>query len=522
MLGGNARAQGQYARFVNPPRTEPTPRTAAALAADHPVVVNGRSLFPTRVFDADQRKRVLIDGVNNAKIGKIVTKGLWAGFPIFTLSLEERATCPRSCAVWAECYGNALPVAVRFNPGPKLMEALDRELRVFARKYPRGFVVRLHALGDFVDRAYVERWSQWSDRIAALHVWGYTAHRPDSEIGQMISAMNQRAPDRWSVRFSVPIASPHAPMQAAVTWDKPTGERSTTDIACPAESGKTATCGTCGLCWSPAAAEKRIVFMGHGMHGGRKGQTAVTTPVPMRSDPVIEGARAFLGRLLTEQARLTRALAGVGALIVVYEKLVEAEAVKPADPPARPSAPPSNPWSPRAAAPPPSRAQSPEPPPEPPPAELPPEPPAPEPPPPEPPVEVAQPVITQSAEKDAARAAIVAKRVAFQQRMAEREERARVEKEKAEKARAATALATAPQPKTRLEALAMVAKAIDGEPTYGLGGPIAVEFEQVRRWAGERGLSFQSWEDLPVINRKRDALNQPTFKRSFPVRGRSL
>jgi hypothetical protein len=58
-------------------------------------------MFPSRVFDPDEVQRVLKDGHQSRKIGKFVTKGKMRGFPIFTLTLEERATCPRSCLAWA-------------------------------------------------------------------------------------------------------------------------------------------------------------------------------------------------------------------------------------------------------------------------------------------------------------------------------------------------------------------------------------------------------------------------------------
>lgn len=45
-------------------------------------------------------------GANNPKTGKRITKGLWAGMPIYTLTLEERASCPSYCHMWRDCYGN--------------------------------------------------------------------------------------------------------------------------------------------------------------------------------------------------------------------------------------------------------------------------------------------------------------------------------------------------------------------------------------------------------------------------------
>src|SRR4051812_29502603 len=75
---------------------------------DHPALVKSQSLFQARVEDQSERPRLLIDGHNSRKIGKRVTKGRYKGFFIFTLTLEERATCPSTCLEWKTCYGNSM------------------------------------------------------------------------------------------------------------------------------------------------------------------------------------------------------------------------------------------------------------------------------------------------------------------------------------------------------------------------------------------------------------------------------
>lgn len=261
-LGGNSRKHGgTLTRFVNEPRTEPSPRDEAGLSIRHSAVIEGRSLFPTRVFSALDRPQVLLSGHSNAKIGSRIIKGAWAGFPIFTLSLEERATCPSSCGLWNECYGNALPMGVRFRYDTDLMVALDRNLNKVAEAYPRGFAIRLHVLGDFPDIAYAMQWHRWLLRIPQLHVWGYTARPMDQKIGRYVLRLNDPFPERWAFRSSVLPSTPAAPMQAATVWAGDVSD----GIVCPAETGKTRTCGTCALCWAPAASDVRIVFLGHGM-----------------------------------------------------------------------------------------------------------------------------------------------------------------------------------------------------------------------------------------------------------------
>jgi hypothetical protein len=271
---GNSRAYGNgLSRFANAAVTEPVDRASVSLDARHPALRDATTIFPSRVFDADDREHILVDGINNAKTGWRVMKGAWAGSPMYHLSLEERATCPRSCAVWAQCYGNGLPLAVRFRRSDRLIERLDDELHALAgrRRNGDGFVVRLHALGDFPDIDYLWHWARWSDEIPGLRIWGYTAHPADSEIGSKIAECNTVRPDRWRIRFSVsPDAAP-GPMQTASIWTKADGPRDRQDVICPQELGKTATCGTCVLCWNPNAAGLRVLFLGHGNERNNRG-----------------------------------------------------------------------------------------------------------------------------------------------------------------------------------------------------------------------------------------------------------
>lgn len=269
---GNAKRAGSaLARFVNAAVTEPVDRSRASLNPRHPALTEGRTIFPNRVFGADDRDRVLISGINNAKLGKKVTVGAWAGFPIYTLSLEERATCPLSCAVWDACYGSGMPAAVRFRYDVTLLKAIERDLTLISRSVGRkGFVVRLHVLGDFPDARYAREWARWSTAFPLLHVEGYTAHPRQSEIGSIIAAMNAKRPERWQIRNSVAPDAPYAPMQVTTLWETPSKmsyDRETKTMVCPQELGKTATCGTCGACWKPELNHVRVAFLGHGGRG---------------------------------------------------------------------------------------------------------------------------------------------------------------------------------------------------------------------------------------------------------------
>ena len=92
-----------------------------------PADVEG-TIFPTRVFEADGTEPVLKDGCNNSKIGGDVLVGRLEGAMILTLTLEERATCPRSCGHWRTCYGNQMQYARRWQPGKDLEDQLRAEL----------------------------------------------------------------------------------------------------------------------------------------------------------------------------------------------------------------------------------------------------------------------------------------------------------------------------------------------------------------------------------------------------------
>jgi hypothetical protein len=270
--GDDRASNGTLARFKTYSHNEAhTNKETAALRAGHPALTESRTQFPTRVFDPAEADHVLVPGHNNAKVGDFVTKGPWAGMNIFTLTLEERATCPDSCDLLAECYGNAMPLAKRWKYGPDLITKLHEELHALAGQHPAGFVVRLHVLGDFPDIEYVRYWIGWMADIPQIHIFGYTAHSRFGLIGQEIAEVNKIVPDRWAIRFSVSPDTEPMPMQATTIWRKEAGKVDE-GVVCPASSGDTSCCGTCGLCWSPAFAGKRVVFLGHGMNrtkGGR-------------------------------------------------------------------------------------------------------------------------------------------------------------------------------------------------------------------------------------------------------------
>jgi hypothetical protein len=245
-------------------------------------VMNSRSVYSNRVKSVTEgmaKSETLIKASTNVKLGKKVTKGKWKGFKIYTLTLEERATCPRSCAHWADCYGNNMMFATRYSVGPEFEAMLESELATLQAKHPQGFLVRLHILGDFYSVSYVAKWAKWLSMFPALHVYGYTANQPNAQdklersIGEAILTLRSALPERWAVRFSGNFED------TAMTANSYDDERAQAQVAakqaflCPTQISKATglyagkdeetlvpDCGACGLCWT---ASKPVVFLTH-------------------------------------------------------------------------------------------------------------------------------------------------------------------------------------------------------------------------------------------------------------------
>lgn len=228
-------------RHSTPTKRSEKQHMGVVLSALHPAHRSGRSIFTSRIFDPDEVQRVLKTGHQSRKIGNAVMKGPRRGWPIFTLTLEERATCPRTCKAWGFCYGNSMQAAERIVAGPALEEALWNELLALQFAHPGGFMVRLHVLGDFYSLAYVRLWTRALSAFPALHVFGFTARLPGTEIGHALWQLAGNHWDRFAVRFSG-LAGEEMASQLA-------DEADPMSIACPAQTGATECCATCGLCW---------------------------------------------------------------------------------------------------------------------------------------------------------------------------------------------------------------------------------------------------------------------------------
>lgn len=225
------------------------------LTTAHPALTEKRSIHPKRVFDAgDYKSKIFKPAALNNKLGNgnnIITKGKWIMLPMFYLTLEERATCPTDCHHWRGCYGNNMAFSHRFKPGKNLEDRLSEELEILSKKNQKGFVIRLHVLGDFYSKEYVQFWINSLQKYPNLNVFGYTA-RHDCEIGKLVSVMNTKFPRRSKIRQSFK-SNTEKEFTALETPNY-------NSITCPQQTGKTDSCTTCSLCWE---INRPIHFLSH-------------------------------------------------------------------------------------------------------------------------------------------------------------------------------------------------------------------------------------------------------------------
>lgn len=215
----------------------------------------GRTKFPSRVMPIEAMTNLLVSGHSNVKIGRDVRKGKHLGYWIYTLSLEERKTCPSSCQHWQSCYGNNMPFAKRIDhTDPAFLPALEAEIdQLCIKRY--GVLIRLHALGDFYSSQYVLFWQMMLDRHPNLAVYGYTAHDRDTTIGGLVARFCDHYGKRWMVRHSNGKGTDMNTVSIAHGAARPP-----TAFICPEQSGKVANCATCGACWGTT---KTVAFMEH-------------------------------------------------------------------------------------------------------------------------------------------------------------------------------------------------------------------------------------------------------------------
>jgi hypothetical protein len=77
-----------------------------------------------------------------------------------------------------------------------------------------------------------------------------------------------------------------------------------------------------------------------------------------------------------------------------------------------------------------------------------------------------------------------------------------------------------PAPMSRMAALVTVSQAIAVNARNADAPPVLMDFDQVAHWAGQRGIRFASWDDLPAVNNRADAIGHPRIARKFTSVGR--
>jgi len=252
--GAGSRRAGT--RASQPAVTEARWSGRKPLPDNHPAVVEGRPKYPTKVGNYPNSP-VLKPGAYSAKIGSKIIKGMWKGFPIYTLTLPERTTCPRSCLHWNSCYGNQMHWAHRFKPSFELRVRIHKELVELQTKYPQGFAVRLHSLGDFYCVTYVDFWRTMIHLFPALHIFGFTARCEFGEdpIADALADLSDDHFDRFAMRYSDADIANMKTVSIDTEADCPDHA-----IICPQQQGKTDACATCALCWQT---NKTIAFLRH-------------------------------------------------------------------------------------------------------------------------------------------------------------------------------------------------------------------------------------------------------------------
>ena len=166
-----------------------------------------------------QPTRMLKRAADNAKLGggrtvRTWQRGPFKGLPLYSLTLEERATCDRSCPVWDLCYGDHMPFASRFDAtldeGRPLMRLLEQELCDLDNRHPEGYSVRLHVLGDFFSLRYVVFWRRSLRRHPGLRAYGYT-HRTGA-LSRAIDKVFMEFPGRFVLMQSDPTEETVRPL----------------------------------------------------------------------------------------------------------------------------------------------------------------------------------------------------------------------------------------------------------------------------------------------------------------------
>lgn len=220
-------------------------------------IAEGRTMFEMNVMPpgishvTGKGTKMLKLACENRKMGGSGRKdwraGAYRGLPSYTLTLEERATCP-SCPIWDDCYGNNMPFATRFDAsdgGGLLVAALRPELDVLDALHPDGYSIRLHVLGDFFSVEYINFWHAQLHRRPGLMLFGYT------HVGGTMRAAIDKVFDHHGFRFNILQSDGllnGSGRPVALLETSPGADQLP---MCPYYQEKVEDCLDCGLCTMP-------------------------------------------------------------------------------------------------------------------------------------------------------------------------------------------------------------------------------------------------------------------------------
>lgn len=239
-------------------------------------IINNKSVHHATVksvSDGMAKSEKAIKLSTNVKLGKKVLRGRLAGAKIYTLTLEERATCPTTCDHWKNCFGNSMYMAIRYSVDAALLMEIESNLKEYSAK-GIAFLVRLHVLGDFESLKYVKFWERMLKKYPLLNIYGYTARKKSEPIGKALFNLRKTFGLRFMVRqsgdfrskeltalsFDNPKALPMVQAKKAFVCPTQITKKGEYKLAKKGEKTLTDNCGTCGLCWTT---KKPVVFLTH-------------------------------------------------------------------------------------------------------------------------------------------------------------------------------------------------------------------------------------------------------------------
>jgi hypothetical protein len=129
------------------------------LPPDHLAMREQRTLFPNTVRSANPDELVLKSGIHSTKLGDKIVKGVWKEALIFSLTLEERKTCPITCQQLPLCMGNGMHLGAATIHSDVLGKGARRRT-----SYPISYLQVSHVSTDRFDftRAFTAHNHAWS------------------------------------------------------------------------------------------------------------------------------------------------------------------------------------------------------------------------------------------------------------------------------------------------------------------------------------------------------------------------